>query len=257
MRMQNHKLAAHELSEMRSLLIVAGGLSPSNKVARPKMGRKEFTQALTKVYADSTDQHHGKGSGDKAGKLGVRHAATPHKERVATKPAAAQNQRPSIARGIITLPRGKEFLLIMECSADDIPEGVQIIPAPSPAKKSGTPAAPSGTRFNATKFDLASLLGRVSVKGMNVTKANANGYHLLYIKCEEVGNHKGELGFDTWKNTPYMQLAEKLLKRTWSSAVFKDDANGEKGQSSLALKKSMAALVATTKVSFAVEPVAK
>lgn len=240
MQMHNQKLAARDLSEMRSLLIVAGGLTSSNKPARPKK-IKSFVHAMVQVYADSTERH--------------RQDPKPAKKSNQVKAVATTHHKgPSTTRGLITLPRGKEFLVIVELGADDIPDGVQVIPGTSPAKRTGPPAPPSGTRFNTAMVDLSSLLGRASVKCMNVT--NVNGYHLLYVKFEEIGNHMGELGFDTWKNTGYQHLAERLMKRVWGSAVFNDDAAGTKGQSSLTLKKSAAALVATTRISFAIAPVA-
>lgn len=170
----------------------------------------------------------------------------PHKGK-ATKEHAAN--RPSIEKGTVMLPRGKEFLLIMEFLAEDILDGVQVVrvtpPARSPQKHEVQLPC-----FRNAKFDLESLLGRVSVKGMNITKCGS--YHLLYIRCEEAGKHKGELGFDTWKDGPYSQMVEKLMKHTWGAAVFRNTANN---QASLVLKKYDARSAASTKVFFTIEPV--
>lgn len=260
MRMHNHKATAGNMSELRSLLIIAGGLAGNKKPAAPrpfggnkpaketkkkKMDGKEFVQQMAQTYAASAHRDEVKRNGTHKP---AKKADAPHKGHSGNKPATPQTQ--AMERATITLPRGKEFLLMLECSPSDIPKEVQIIAgSPTPRTQVGQqPATPVGTRFKCAKVDLKSLLARARVKSMNVT--NTCGYHVLYIRCEEVGKNGVDLGFNHWKG-PYAQLAEKLGIRTWTTAVFKD----QEGQSSLTLRKQQPVeKQAERKIFFAIEP---
>lgn len=261
MRMHNSHVAANNMAELRSLLIVAGGLDGKKPTSRPfggnklteetghkKMDGKGFVQQMAQTYAASARRDEVKRNGTNKP---AKKADAPHKGHSGNKPAAPQT--PAMEKATITLPRGKEFLLMLECFPSDIPKGVQIIAGtPAPKTQGGQqPATPAGIRFKGTKVDLKSLLSRASVKSMNVT--NTGGYHVLYVKFEEIGGHEGELGFDTWE-PPYVELAEKLATRTWTTAVFKD----QEGQSSLSLRKQQPAeKQAERKIFFAIEPAAQ
>lgn len=124
---------------------------------------------------------------------------------------------PRVAREVVKFGASK-FVLIFDCPAKRVPEGIQVISAGGGG--TGGAAQDDARRFRKVKVDLHGLMARVLVDSINVRSDAVTGYCRVYVNCT-VGSVGGCNGFHYWCGA-YEEFVREEMKNVWDRAAVRE-----------------------------------